>query len=115
MGKSCCLHVGKTTYTDKSKMKTELSKLKEAYSGEYYPPEQLHLDTCEIGSRDIYGNLYFVVIVDRSTDFFWHLPLKDKAQFYKLFEVFINIVLNQFLGKRNCELMEEWNKTAGGK
>ena len=102
--KSCCQHVGKTTYTDQSKMKIELSKLKEAHLGEYYPLEQLHLDTCEMDSRNIYGNLYFAVIVDRATDFFWHLPLKNKAQFYKRFEVFIEVVLNPFLAKHGTRM-----------
>ena len=66
-------------------------------------------------SPDIYGNLYFVVILDRSTDFFWHLPLKSKVQFYKVFDVFIEVVLKTVLAKQNRTLMEEWNKHAGGK
>ena len=75
MGKSCCQHVGKSMYTDKAKMKSELAKLKEAHPGKYYPLKQLHLDTCDRDSPEIYGNSYFVVILDRSTDFLEQSPI----------------------------------------
>jgi len=62
MGKSCCQSIGPTNYKNSDKMEHERNKLLEVMPGTYYPLEQVHIDTCEMDSMDIYGNKYFVVI-----------------------------------------------------
>ena len=108
MGKSCCQHVGPTNHADKKKNLEDKSRLKEVNPQKYYPMEQLHLDTCEMDSPDIYGNKFFMVIVDRSTGFIWTLPLKTKENFYKIFDVFLKEVVDPYFFDKNKTLLDQW-------
>ena len=68
------------------------------------------MDYCEMDAPDIYGNTWFCVIVDRSTDFMWIIPLKDRKQLWKHIEQFIKTVVQPYHATKNKELLKKAEK-----
>ena len=108
LGKSCCQHLGPNNHSDKVQNDLAKLKLSETRDQLYEPLEQLHLDTCEMDSPDIYGNVYFVVIVDRATGFIWTLPLANKKLLHKDFKLFLEEILLPYFSKKHSEQYKEW-------
>ena len=100
LGKSSRQHVGPNVYRDKAKMES-YKKEKSVSSRDmevdpYQELEQLHVDMCEMDAEDLYGNRWFLVIVDRATKFTWCIPMKDKEDVTDTIEVFIAKVVRPY-------------------
>ena len=76
----------------------------EYHDSDYYPMQQFHLDCCEMDAPDLYGNIHFLVIVDRATGMMWDVPLKDKQNLYKVVGQFIMRVAKPFHAHRDYKL-----------
>ena len=96
MGKSVCAHIGPINHANKEHNQLDAQKKDESKQHVSYPLEQLHLDTCEMDSPDIYGNQYFLVIVDRETDYIWSIPMKQKKDTYRVFKDFLETVVQPY-------------------
>ena len=104
MGKSTNAHVGPVNHADVKHNDADLIEQEEYHDSDYYPMQQLHLDCCEMDAPDLYGNIHFLVIVDRATGMLWDIPLKDKRNLYKVVDHFIKRVVKPFHEHRHYKL-----------
>ena len=73
------------------------------------PLELVHMDTVTINSRSMYGNKYFVSLLDDYTRFGWVLFIKSKSEVFDAFVSWYNNVRNIF--ERNIKYLRTDNGT----
>ena len=107
LGKSCKFHVGPVKFNDKVKQDKYHLKFEKDHQTSYYPLEQIHMDLCEMDSPDLYGNTYFLAIVDRATGYLWDIPLKKKDSVHLIVDEFITTIVKPYHAHQTHQKLRE--------